>query len=88
MKKIRFKLCIYFFPFLILGCATNDSNSPLVRFWNDGFIYSEKGGKANSECSNIASTAFPIQSATGDNKNWHKIHDKCMRERGYRNYSQ
>ncbi|MDY6451138.1 hypothetical protein [Acinetobacter faecalis] len=88
MKLTNIKIVVFLTSILLFGCATNDSNSSLVRFWNDGFVYSEKEGKANSECSNIASTAFPVQSATGDNKNWHKIHDKCMRERGYRNYSQ
>ena len=44
MKLIHFKILVFVTSMVILGCATNDSNSPLVRFWNDGFIYNEKNG--------------------------------------------
>lgn len=42
MKKIDFKLVLIFSLSAIAGCTTNDVNSPLVRFWNDGFIMIEK----------------------------------------------
>ena len=88
MKKIRFKLSFIIVLLLIQGCATNDSNSLLVRWWNDGFIYSEKEGEANGECSKLASKYYPVLSSNGDNTQWHKLHNKCMREKGYNNYSQ
>ncbi|BAP36444.1 hypothetical protein J2769_000978 [Acinetobacter guillouiae] len=42
MKKTHFKLVLIFSLSAIAGCTTNDVNSPLVRFWNDGFIMTEK----------------------------------------------
>jgi hypothetical protein len=81
MKKIRFKLCIYFFPFLILGCATNDSNSPLVRFWNDGFIMTEKKSAVNQTCSREANRAYP--SSSPSEKDWDGIYSNCMKKNGY-----
>lgn len=42
MKKIHFKLSFIILLIFIQGCTTNDSNSFLVRWWNDGFIMTEK----------------------------------------------
>lgn len=42
MKKIHFKLSFIILLIFIQGCTTNDSNSLLARFWNDGFIMTEK----------------------------------------------
>jgi hypothetical protein len=81
MKKIHFKLGILFLFFLIQGCATNDSNSRLVRFWNDGFIYSEKEGKANSECSQNANLIYP--KAGENDEKYYKIYRNCMKKKGY-----
>lgn len=81
MKKIHFKLGILFLFFLIQGCATNDSNSRLVRFWNDGFIYSEKEGKANSECSQNANLIYP--KAGENDEEYYKIYRNCMKNKGY-----
>lgn len=80
MKNIHFKLVI-FLLFLVQGCATNDVNSPLVRWWSDGFIYSEKKGEANSFCSDEANKAFPNLSP-GD-AFWESIYGKCMKKKGY-----
>lgn len=77
------KLALFCLLFLIAGCATNDSNNPLVRFWNDGFIYSEREGKANEECSILASQSYPVVLPDGDNSQWHKLHDECMKKKGY-----
>lgn len=47
MEKTYLKLALIFLLSTIACCVTNDVNSPLVRFWNDGFIYTEKRGEAN-----------------------------------------
>lgn len=88
MKLTHLTIVVFLTPIVIFGCATNDSNSPLVRWWNDGFIYSEKEGEANGECSKLASKYYPVLSSNGDNTQWHKLHNQCMSEKGYRNYSQ
>ncbi len=48
----------------------------------------KKEGEANGECSKLASKYYPVLSSNGDNTQWHKLHNKCMREKGYNNYSQ
>ncbi len=45
MEKTYLKLALIFLLSTIACCVTNDVNSPLVRFWNDGFIYTEKEEK-------------------------------------------
>lgn len=76
MKKIDFKLGILCIPLLMQGCATNDSNSPLVRFWNDGFVYSEKEAKVNNICSKR--TNIIIEQIERNNK-----YNECMKNYGY-----
>ena len=81
MKKIRFKFSFIIVLLLIQGCATNDSNSLLVRFWNDGFIMTEKKSDANESCSWEANKAYPSSSPSKDD--WNGIYRKCMKKRGY-----
>ena len=76
MKKIHFKLSFSIILLLIQGCATNDSNSLLVRFWNDGFIMTEKKSDANESCSWEANQAYPSSSPSKDD--WNSIYRKCM----------
>ena len=64
------------------GCATNDSNSLLVRFWNDGFIMTEKESDANQSCSWEANKAYPSSSPSKDD--WNGIYRKCMKNKGYK----
>lgn len=75
--KIHLKLCVLSLPFLLFGCAINDSNSRLVRFWNDGFIYSEKEANANTVCSH--ETNMITNKEDRNNK-----YNKCMKNKGYR----
>lgn len=65
---------------LVQGCATNDSSSRLVRFWNDGFVYSEKKSDANQSCSIEANNAYPKLSPHYEL--WQEIYNKCMKK-GY-----
>lgn len=51
MKLIHFRLGLFFLTFKVSGYATNDSNNSLVRFWNDGFIYSERKSNELADCS-------------------------------------
>ncbi len=80
MNKIHFKL-ILVLALLIQGCATNDSHSPLVRWWNDGFVYTEKKSDANQDCSIQANHTYPDLSP-GDSL-WEGVYSKCMNKRGY-----
>lgn len=48
-------------------------------------LYTEREGADNRECLHFASKYFLVQSAFGDNKDWHRVHDKCIPERGYCN---
>ena len=81
MKKIHFKLFVLFLPLLVQGCATNDSNSSLVRFWNDGFVYSKKEGEINNVCSQEANNIYP--KAGENDKEWYRIYKICMKKHGY-----
>ena len=81
MKKIRFKLAILFLPFIIQGCATNDGNSLLVRWWNDGFIMTEKKSDSNEKCSWAANRAYPSSSPSKDD--WNGIYRKNIKKKGY-----
>lgn len=72
---------IFLIIVLLSGCMT--TKDPLVRWWNDGFLYSEKEGEENMECSRLASKSYPVSSPNGDNTQWHKLHDECMRKKGY-----
>ena len=81
MKLPNIKIVVFLTLIVILGCATNDSNSSLVKFWNDGFIYSEKEGKANSECSQNANLIYP--KAGENDKEYYKIYRNCMKKKGY-----
>ncbi|BAP36442.1 hypothetical protein J2769_000980 [Acinetobacter guillouiae] len=81
MKKIHFKLGILCLPLLMQGCATNDSNSPLVRFWNDGFIYTPKRGEANKKCSQESNEAQTIKNLNDDEQ--YIIYRNCMKKKGY-----
>ncbi len=76
MKKIHFKLSFIILLIFIQGCTTNDSNSLLVRWWNDGFIYSEKEAKANNICSKR--TNIIIEQIERNNK-----YNECMKSYGY-----
>lgn len=81
MKKIHFKLGILFLFFLIQGCATNDSNSTLVRFWNDGFIYNEKKMDDGQKCSGDVNGKYPNLKPTDDT--WLRNYENCMIKKGY-----
>ena len=81
MKKIHFKLFVIFLPLLVQGCATNDSNSPLVRFWNDGFIYNEKEMDDGQNCSGETNRKYPNLKPVDDM--WLKYYDLCMIQKGY-----
>lgn len=81
MKRIHFKLSISIVLLLIQGCATNDSNSLLVRWWNDGFIYSEKKAEISNICSQVANSAQSQKDLNDDQ--WYEIYIKCMKKKGY-----
>ncbi|WP_338559371.1 hypothetical protein [Acinetobacter sp. KS-LM10] len=81
MKKFHFKLGVLCFPFLLLGCATNDSNSPLVRFWNDGFIMTEKKSVELQDCSIQANQMQQQNNLTNDER--YKIYLNCRKNKGY-----
>ena len=79
--KIHLKLCVLFFPFLLLGCATNDSNSRLVRFWNDGFIMTEKRSAEFQDCSIQANQMQEKNKLTNDER--YKVYLNCRKNKGY-----
>ncbi|BAP36445.1 hypothetical protein J2769_000977 [Acinetobacter guillouiae] len=81
MKKIHFKLSFIILLIFIHGCTTNDSNSFLVRWWNDGFVYSEKKSDANQDCSYEANRIY-TDLKPGDTL-WESIYSKCMKKKGY-----
>ena len=81
MKKIHFKLGILCLPLLMQGCATNDSNSPLVRFWNDGFIMTEKKTSELADCSIQANRIQARDELTEDER--YKIYLQCRKNKGY-----
>ena len=80
MNKIHFKLTVLCFTFLLHGCAANDSNSLLVRWWNGDFM-TEKRSDANQSCSWEANKAYPSSSPSKDD--WNDIYRKCMKKYGY-----
>lgn len=82
MKLIHFKLSILFLPLFIQGCATNDINSPLVRFWNDGFIYNEKKMDDGQNCSGEANKKYPNLKPIDDL--WNNFYHDCMKKKGYK----
>ena len=81
MNKIHFKLFVLFLPLLVQGCATNDSNSPLVRFWNDGFIMTEKKTSELADCSIQANKIQARDELTEDER--YKIYLQCRKNKGY-----
>ena len=81
MRKIHFKLGILCLTLLIQGCATNDSNSRLVRFWNDGFIYNEKKMDDGQKCSGDANGKYPNLKPV--DAMWLQYYENCMKKRGY-----
>lgn len=81
MRLSHLKRPILLIALLIQGCATNDSNSPLVRFWNDGFVYSKKEGEINNVCSQEANNIYP--KAGENDKEWYRIYKICMKKHGY-----
>lgn len=81
MKLVHFKLALFCSLLLIEGCATNDVNSPLVRFWNDGFIYNEKKMDDGQNCS--AETNEKHLNLKPSDDIWLKYYDSCMTKKGY-----
>ena len=81
MEKTHFKLSFIILLVFIQGCATNDSNSLLVRWWNDGFVYSEKRSNARVVCSQEANKVYPSADHIDE---WDDIYTKCMRAKGYK----
>ena len=82
MIKIHFKnLILGSIFFVLFGCATNDVNSPLVRFWNDGFIYNEKKMDDGQNCS--AETNEKYLNLKPSDDLWLKYYDSCMTKKGY-----
>lgn len=81
MKKIHFKLSFIILLIFIQGCTTNDSNSLLARFWNDGFIMTEKKSDANQDCSYETNRIY-TDLKPGDTL-WESIYSKCMKKKGY-----
>lgn len=79
MKLIHFRLGLFFLTFIVSGCATNDSNSSLVRFWNDGFVYSEKRAAANEYCSHLVNKKY----TSFENNDWYDFYRDCMKKSGY-----
>ena len=77
MKLPNIKIVVFLTSILLFGCATNDSNSSLVRFWNDGFIYSEKEANANTVCSHETNKIT-------NKEDRNKKYNKCMKNKGYR----
>lgn len=81
MRFTHLTIVVFLTPIVIFGCATNDSNSRLVRFWNDGFVYSEKKSDANQSCSHEANKAYP-KFKPGDAL-WESNYSQCMKKFGY-----
>ncbi|MGE8654478.1 MAG: hypothetical protein ACN6NV_12175 [Acinetobacter gandensis] len=81
MKKTHFKLSFIILLIFTQGCATNDSNSPLVRFWNDGFIYNEKKMDDGQNCSGEANAKYPNLKPV--DAMWLQYYENCMKKRGY-----
>ncbi|MDY6451137.1 hypothetical protein SKM54_03635 [Acinetobacter faecalis] len=79
MKLIRFKLSII--CFLLQGCATNDSNSSLVRFLNDGFVYTDKRSSANEVCSEKVAQERKVREM--DENEIYQVYRNCMKKKGY-----
>ncbi len=81
MKKTHFKLVLIFLLSAIAGCTTNDVNSPLVRFWNDGFIMTEKKTSELADCSIQANRIQARDELTEDER--YKIYLQCRKNKGY-----
>lgn len=81
MKKIHFKLGVLCFPFLLISCTTNDSNSSLVQFWNDGFIMTEKKSAELQDCSIQANQIQEKNNLTNDER--YKVYINCRKNKGY-----
>lgn len=67
--------------FVLLGCATNDSKSPLVRLWNDGFFYSERKSSELTDCSTQANK-IQIRDKLSEDERF-KIYLQCRKNKGY-----
>ena len=78
---MHFKITFILIFWTVQGCATNDSNSLLVRFWNDGFIYNEKKMDDGQKCSGDANGKYPNLKPKDDT--WLKYYENCMKDKGY-----
>ena len=81
MKFTHLKQTVLLIALLIQGCATNDSNSSLVRFWNDGFIMTEKRSAEFQDCSIQANQMQEKNKLTNDER--YKVYLNCRKNKGY-----
>lgn len=81
MKFTHIKIVVCLTLIIISGCVTNDSNSPLVRFWNDGFVYTDKRSRANELCSEKVAQERKVRGL--DENEIYQVYRNCMKNKGY-----